>query len=146
MTGVFASLRSYPGPRIWTRTGTLPMPRTEDSYRRGGRVPLRRVDVNLFVLELSAKELYGADNVQVGPKSLATTRRGLRLRSCWMPLHVIKELGRWKSEAYMVYTLSVQVGVLDSSTFGRRRRKRWCLRSASEGPADQPGLDEWSGA
>ena len=31
-------------------------------------------------------------------------------------------------------------------TFGRRRRKRWCLRSASEGLADQPGLDGWSGA
>ena len=30
-----------------------------------------------------------------------------------MPLHVIKEFGRWKSEAYMIY-ITLSVDVLDS--------------------------------
>jgi integrase len=72
-------------------------------------VPLRREDVNL-VLELSAKELYGADNSKLFRSHSLRHGGASAYAAAGVPLHVIKEFGRWKSEAYMVYiTLSVDV-------------------------------------
>jgi hypothetical protein len=75
-------------------------------------VPLRREDVNL-VLELSAKELYGADNSKLFRSHSLRHGGASAYAAAGVPLHVIKEFGRWKSEAYMVY-ITLSVDVLDS--------------------------------
>ena len=74
--------------------------------------PLRREDVNL-VLELSAKELYGADNSKLFRSHSLRHGGASAYAAAGVPLHVIKEFGRWKSEAYMIY-ITLSVDVLDS--------------------------------
>jgi integrase len=71
--------------------------------------PLSRDDVN-HVIELSAKELYGTERAKLFRSHSLRHGGASAYAAAGVPLHVIKEFGRWKSDAYMVYvTLSVDV-------------------------------------
>lgn len=71
--------------------------------------PLSRDDVN-HVIELSAKELYGTEQAKLFRSHSLRHGGASAYAAAGVPLHVIKEFGRWKSDAYMVYvTLSVDV-------------------------------------
>ena len=71
--------------------------------------PLSRADVN-HVIEMSAKELYGADKAKLFRSHSLRHGGASAYAAAGVPLHVIKEFGRWKSDAFMIYvTLSVDV-------------------------------------
>ena len=57
-------------------------------------------------MHITAQEMYDLVLYQAGAVAAFA-------RAAGVPLHVIKELGRWKSEAYMIY-ITLSVDVLDS--------------------------------
>ena len=71
--------------------------------------PLRREDVNLGI-EASAVSIYGEEKAKAFRSHSLRHGGASAYAAAGVPLHVIKEFGRWKSEAFMVYiTLAVEV-------------------------------------
>jgi integrase len=73
--------------------------------------PLHRDDINRLIGN-TAQQLYGGERAKAFRSHSLRHGGASAYAAAGVPLHVIKEFGRWQSEAFMVY-ITLTIDVLD---------------------------------